>query len=145
MTRSRNRAPRWFWIAAILLLLWGMMGVTAFYFDVAATEQQIAKLSAYDQALRASRPAWLVWVYGVAVWSSLAGAIVLLARSRFSRVLFSASLLLVVVMFGYIFATTDLIAVKGFATAAGFPLVILAIAIFQVWLSGVAARRGWIS
>ena len=42
MARSRNRAPRWFWIAAILLLLWGMMGVTAFYFDVAATEHDIA-------------------------------------------------------------------------------------------------------
>ena len=145
MTIRRSRAPLWFWVVGVLLLFWGVMGIVAFYQDVSATPEQLARLSAYDRALLASRPAWFIWVYGAAVWSGLIGTIALLLRSGTCRPLFVLSLVLIVVMFGYIFAVTDLIAVKGFATAALFPILIAAIAIFQIWFAGVAHRRGWTS
>jgi hypothetical protein len=68
----------------------------------------------------------------------------LLARSRTARPIFIASLIAVVVQFGYIFASTDLMAVKGFVAAAGFPIVVVIIAAFQIWLAGHAQSRGWI-
>ncbi len=55
------------------------------------------------------------------------------------------SLVLVVAMFGYMFAMTDLIAVKGFTAAAGIPILVAAIGVLEIWLAGLAHRRRWIS
>ena len=54
------------------------------------------------------------------------------------------SLVAVVVQFGWLFATTDMIAQRGFAATAGFPIFIVAIAVFQIWFAGHAIRRTWI-
>lgn len=145
MAMSQIRVPMWFWIVALILALWGMMGVVAFYMDLTTTPEQVAKMSAYDRKLLASRPSWFMWLYGGAVWSGLIGAVALLARSRLCQPLFVLSLVLVVIMFGYIFAATDLIAVKGFTRAAGFPILIAAIAAFQIWLAALARGRRWLS
>jgi hypothetical protein len=139
-----NRPAAWFWLAAVILLLWGMIGVFAFYSDVTMNDQAKAQLSDYDRTLLASRPSWFLWLYGVATWSALLGAVALLARSRLARPIFIVSLIAVIVQFGYIFANTDLIAVKGFVAAAGFPILIVIIAACQIWLAGHAQSRGWI-
>lgn len=144
MAALRNRAPVWFWIVAALILLWGLAGVAAFYMDVTMSAEKFAELPDYDRQLMAGRPQWYIWLYGVAVWSGLLAAVVLLLRSAIAYAGFVLSLIAVIAMFGYIFATTDLIAVKGFVEAAGFPAVIAAIAAFQVWLAQYARRRGWI-
>ena len=144
MAMLRNRAPMWFWIAGVLIVLWGMAGVAAFYMDVTMSPARIAALPEYDQRLLASRPQWFIWLYGVAVWSGLLAGIVLLLRSALAHAGFVLSLVAVIAMFGFIFTATDLIAVKGFVAAAGFPIVIAGIAVFQVWLSARARRRGWI-
>ncbi|KQS01865.1 hypothetical protein ASG11_13645 [Sphingomonas sp. Leaf357] len=145
MASFRNKAPGWFWIVAVLVLLWGMMGVAAFYMDVTTTPERLAEMSEYDRELLASRPHWFLWLYGGGVWSGLFGAIALLARSRFAHPLFVLSLVLVVVMFGYFFGNSDIVAVKGFVAAAGFPILIAAIGAFEIWLSNHARRRGWVS
>jgi hypothetical protein len=64
-------------------------------------------------------------------------------RRAAARPLFVVSLIAVVVTVVWPFAATDLIAVKGLATAAGFPLVIALIGVFQLWLS-IRAGRHWI-
>jgi len=74
----------------------------------------------------------------------LLGAVALLLRMRRSVTLFWLSLIAVVVMFGYLFATTDLIAHKGAGVVLPFPAVIALIALFSVWFAGMAARKGWI-
>lgn len=141
----RNRPPLWFWIVAIVFTLWGMLGVYAFYADVTMSVAAKAHLSAYDRTLLASRPAWFAWLYGFGVWSGLFGAAALLLRSAYARSLTLLSLALVIVMFGYIFAATDLIAVKGFGPAAGFPIFIVAMEIAQLWLADRSIKRGWIA
>lgn len=141
---EKSRPPLWFWIVAILITLWGAMGVYAFYADVTMGEAARAQLSAYDRNLLASRPGWFPWLYGASVWSGLFGGIALLVRSAWARPLFVVSLVTIVVMFGFIFIATDLIAVKGVGPATGFPIFIAVVAIFQIWLAGLARRRGWI-
>ena len=145
MSVIRNRAPVWFWIVAVLSVLWGVMGVVAFYLDITTTPAQLAQMPAYDQKLLASRPVWFLWLYGAAVWSGLIGGLVLLLRSRVAHPLFVLSLVLVIAMFGYVFAVTDLIAHKGFGTAAGFPILIATIAALQIWFAAKARRHGWIT
>jgi hypothetical protein len=141
----RNRAPVWFWIAAAVFTLWGVMGVWAFYADITTSAAAKAQMSTYDRQMFASRPAWFVWAYGISVWSGLFGSVALLLRSRHALWLSVVALVTVVAMFGFILIATDLIAVKGLGPAAGFPVFVVAMSIAQIWVARRAAMRGWIA
>ena len=141
---ARTKPPAWFWIAAIAVALWGAMGIYAFYADVTMSAADVAKMSAYDQAFRAHQPRWSVWLYGVAVWSGLIGAILLLLRSRHAHPVFVVSLVAVVVLFGWVFVATDMIAVKGPVQAMAFPIFVAAVAVAQIRFADRSQRRGWI-
>ena len=92
----------------------------------------------------AALPSWYNWVYVVATFGGLLGGLALLLRERRSILLFWVSFLAVIVMFGYAFAATDLIANKGLAQVVPFPLFIAAVGAFSIWFAGMAARKGWI-
>ena len=145
MAALRNKAPVWFWILAAVFAMWGALGIWAFYADITMSAAAKSQLSTYDRNLLASRPAWFPWLYGFGVWTGLFGAIALLARSAHARWLTIVSLVLVVVMFGFILVVTDLIAVKGFGAAAGFPIFIVVMEVAQIWLANRAIKRGWIA
>ncbi len=141
---GRAQAPMGFWIVAVVLTLWGAIGVFACLQQLRLGADAMGPADDYYRALYARLPGWYNIVYAVATGAGFLGSVALLARSRHARPLFIASLVAVIVQFGWLFATTDMIAVRGFAVAAGFPIFILLVAIFQVWLAGVAIRRGWI-
>lgn len=135
-----NAVPRSFWIVAVLLLLWALMGDFAYVSQASRS----VPMDAYDAALFDAMPDWVWSAYALAVWVGTAGAIALLLRRRVAAPLFAVSLVAVVVQFGYTLGMTDLIAVKGLATAAGFPLVIFAIGLFQLWWARRCALKGWL-
>ena len=139
---TRTRPPIWFWIVVGVLVLWGLSGILNFYLSL--SEGMRAQMSAYDRALFERAPAWYMPVYGIAVWAGLAGSALLVLRRRLARPFYIASLVAVMVMFGWTFAATDLIAVKGVATATGFPILVALICAFEIWLAGHALRHGWI-
>ena len=141
---GRLKPPMWFWGIAIVILLWGGMGVFAFYADRTMDAAAVAHLSDYDRTFRANQPMWEVWAYGIAVWTGLIGAIALLAKSRFAHPVFVVSLVAVVALFGWIFVATDMIAVKGPLLAMGFPIFIAVVAMFQIWFADYARKRRWL-
>lgn len=141
----RQKPPGWFVAIAVLLVLWGLAGCASFYVHIAHGPDIDPKATDWDRAYFAALPGWLNIVYAVAVGGGLLGSIALLMRSKLATSLYILSLVAVIVQFGYIFAATDLIAHKGAATTVPFPLLIAAIAIFQIWFAKRAERRGWIS
>lgn len=145
MTYLRQRPPMWFWLVATVLLLWGAMGCFACYMQFTRGADAMPNPTDYDRQLFASLPAWYNYVYAVAVGAGLLGAVALLARSAAARLLFTVSLIAIIVQFGYAFLATDLIAQKGAMATLPFPLFIFAVAMFAIWFSGFARRRGWIS
>jgi len=134
-----------FWIVTVLLLLWALAGIFAFYVHMTADVTALAAMSDYDRAFYLKQPAWFSYVYALAVLPALAGALALLAQSRFARPVYAVSLIGVIVQFGWVFLATDLIAVKGAAATVPFPAFIFVMAVVQLWLAGVAIRRRWIS
>lgn len=140
----RQRAPRWFGVLAWLLILWAVIGVFALAQQVRLGADAYGPATAYDRALYASMPAWYNWVFATATVAALIGAALLLRRRAAARIWFLVSVVAVFVQFGYLFANTDIVAHKGAAQVLPFPLVILGIAAFQLWLAGHAVRRGWI-
>ena len=144
MAMIRCNGPVWFKIAAVVLLLWGLMGCYACYGQLRFGADAMGPATAYDRALIAALPGWYNPCYVIAVLSGTVGAAALLARSRAAVPLAIVALLTVIVMFGWMFLATDLIAHKGAANVVPFPVFIAAVAIFQLWLSRLAIARGWI-
>jgi len=139
-----RRPPSWFRILAIVLVLWGAAGVFACVQQFRLGAEAMEPADDYYRRLYASFPVWYNAVYAVATGAGLLAALALVLRSALARPLFALSLVAVVVQFGWLFAATDLIAVRGPAQVVPFPLFIAAVAGFCVWLSGHARRRGWI-
>ena len=144
-TYLKQRPPVWFWVVAILFAIWGAMGCYACFQQFRLGAEAMGPATDYDRALYASLPVWYNYVYAIAVGAALLGALALLARSAVAQLLFLLSLIAVVVQFGFLFATTDIIAHKGAGVVLPFPILILAVAVVQVWFAGLARRRGWIS
>nr|WP_243852884.1 hypothetical protein [Sphingomonas naasensis] len=126
------------------MVAWGLLGCLSLYLHIAYGPDIDPAATDWDRAFYAALPAWLNAVYAVAVGTGLLGSIALLMRSRLARPLYLVSLIAVIVQFGTLFLTTDLIAHKGVVVATGFPIFIALMAVFQIWFAGYAQRRGWL-
>ena len=137
---GRSPRPRWFTIAAVALVGWGLIGCFAWVQQVRFGASAMGPPSRYDLALYESLPAWYNGCYGVAVGASLLAALALLGRSRLARPLAAVSLAAVVVQFGWLFGATDIVAAKGAGQVLPFPVLIVAVAVAQFVLAGRAGR-----
>lgn len=138
------KAPKWFTAAAIVALLWNLLGCVAFYADLRLTPDDVAKMSAAQQAMYASRPAWSVVATGVAVIAGALGCVGLLVRTRWSLVLFVLSLIGVVAQDVSLFAMTG---VAGAIDTTAYVLqgLVLVVAVALVLLARRAIKAGWLS
>lgn len=144
MANEWRPLPLWFRVVAILLLLWGFAGCYACFQQFRLGADAMGPATDYDRRLYAALPIWYNAIYAVGVGTGLLGALALLTRSVFARPLYATSLIAVVIQFGWLFATTDIIAVRGAAQVVPFPVFILFVGIVALWLSDVARWRGWI-
>lgn len=136
--------PKWYLPVTILALLWNLLGCAAFVSDVTLTQEDVARMSAAQQALYAARPAWAVAATAIAVCGGAAGCLGLILRKRWAMPLLLASLVGVIIQDFGLFVLSD--AVKQ---AGPVPMVlqgiVLLIAIGLVLLARKAAVRGWIA
>ena len=134
--------PRWYMPVAILALLWNLVGCAAYLSDVMLTPEDIAQMSAAQQALYASRPAWAVAATAIAVWGGAAGSLGLIVRKRWAMPLLMASLAGLVVQDAGLFLLSD---VSAGAAAMALQGMVLLIAVGLVFLTRTAWVRGWIA
>jgi hypothetical protein len=137
------KPPVWFWAVAVLLVLWEAMGCYACYMQFTLGAAAMGPVDDWSARYYAALPVWYNWVYLVATFGGLLGGLALLLREKRAGILFWISFAAVVVMFGYAFAATDLIAHKGLGQVLPFPLIIVAVAAFSIWFAGLARSRGW--
>lgn len=128
-SRFPSSPPKWFRIAAIVLILWGLIGCVSLYMHFAVGPGPDA--SAYDRQLYHGLPGWMSFVYVGAVAFGLAGSIALLLRRRSAVPLSIVSLILVLIQFGWMFLATDIIAVKG-VWVTYFPMLVWAVQAVQL-------------
>lgn len=138
------KPPISFWLVAIALVLWEAAGCYACVQQFRLGAAAMGPVDDWSTAYYAALPGWYNWVYAVATFGGLAGGLALLARQRIAKTLFWISFAAVIVMFGYAFAATDLIAHKGLAQVLPFPLFIAAVAAYSIWYAGRAERSGWL-
>jgi hypothetical protein len=144
MSGYPSRPPWWYWAAAVIALLWTLLGVVAWTMDLMMDPAALAALPEGQQALYVARPAWVFVVYAVAVFSGFAGATGLLLRRRWVTTLFLLSLVAVLLQFGYILFAMDAIGLLGPGEALPFPIMITLFGVFLLWFARYARRHGWI-
>lgn len=138
-----TKPPTWFWIVAVLALLWEVMGVGSYLYHVSLSPEAIAALPAGQSALMTMTPAWVNGAFAIATFAGLLGALGLLMRRRWASPLLILSLVAVVIQFGWVFGVAKAHELIG-PSAAIFPAFIILVAIVLVWFAGVAAKRGWL-
>jgi hypothetical protein len=144
MTEDGEQPPVWYFVVGGVLALWNAIGCYFCYMQFIHGADAMSDATDYDRALYASMPGWYNYIFALGVIAGLLGAIGLLTRSPAVKVLFIVSLVATVIQFGYLFATTDMIAHKGAMTVVQFPIVIVAIGAASVWFAGLAKRNEWL-
>lgn len=140
-TAFENRVPAWFWIGAVLALAWAAIGCFAYVTQVSMTPEQMAALPEGQRQMFETMPGWVTAVYAIAVWTNLVGAVALLMRRSWARPLFIASLIAVLIQFGWSFLVAKVAEVVG-PSAYPLPVTIIVLGIVLVWFSGLAMKRG---
>lgn len=154
-TDTNDKAPVWFWILGILILLWNLFGIFVFAIMVLivsgnldiANEQALAQMNEAQRSqtivtkeVILSTPMWSNVAFAIAVGFGSIASITLLMRRSIALPLFVISLIGVLVQNSYNYLLSDAVQKMGVGLS---PIVIL-VAILMIPVAWFCARRGLI-
>jgi hypothetical protein len=132
--------PAWFWVVAVLALLFELLGCVMYWTQVSADP---ATLPVDQRALQDAMPMWMTAAYAIAVWVGLAGAILLVLRRRHAEPVLLVSLIAVVIQFGGILLVPelrDMVTPDAYAGPIG-----IAVIAYGIWhFARLSRKRGWL-
>jgi hypothetical protein len=142
-TQHTHKPPAWYWVAAVLALIWNAFGVMAYLGQAFMTDEMKAELTPEQLSLMESTPAWVTAAFAIAVWGGLLGSIALLLRKKWAKPVLLISLLAILVQMSYSFLMTNASEVYGTVQGVVVPMLVVLIGILLYLLAGIAIRRGW--
>ena len=135
---SSNKPPVWFWIIAVIALIWNGLGVLAYLAQAFATDEMIAAMPAEQQAeFLVEYPAWYTAAFAMAVFCGALGSIALLIRKKWATVLFIVSFLAAIVQHAYLYSTVE-------NMSLAMPIMIIVVCAALIWFATMSASKGWI-
>ncbi len=137
------QAPTWYWVVAIVALLWNLMGLLAFFGQVTMTPETIAELPEEQQPLYENIPVWVNIAFACAVIGGTLGCVGLLMRRKWALPVLVLSLLGVLVQMSHSFFMSDAIAVLG-PTALVMSLLVIIIGILLFGLAQFSISKRWL-
>ena len=143
MENQQKAVPTWYWVIAVLFLLWAVFGILSFFAHATLSDEALGLMTEEQQALHARYPLWTYIVFGTAVFTGLAGSIALLLKKKAARLFFLISVIAVIIQMTHSLFIAGAMEVYG-NEAAIFPTVIILVGFFELWFSGFAIRKGWI-
>jgi len=141
---ENNKPPIWFWIAAIVALIWNAMGVNAYLAQAYMSADTLAAMSELEQGMYADYPAWATAAFALAVWCGALGSILLLLRKGLAYLVLVLSLLGIIVQMIYNVFMSKALEAYG-PGGLVMPIMVLIIGIALVWLAKIGKARGWLS
>lgn len=137
------KPPTWFWIVAIVALLWNLMGVMAYIMQVTMSPEAMQALPEAERNLYEATPAWATGAFAIAVWGGALGCLLLVLRKALSIPVLILSLVGILVQMYHAFFMSNNIEVFG-PGGMVMPIMIILIALFLVWLARNARSKNWI-
>jgi len=136
---SAPRTPVWYWVVAVFALLWNLLGCTAFATELFAQEAMMEAWSEEQKEWAESIPAWIYFVYGIAVTTGVAGSVCLFVRKTWAFYFFAVSLAAVLVQMIYTMVVAGGLHVMG-ASAAIMPTLVIMLGVVFLWFSTLAKK-----
>lgn len=136
--------PMWFWLLAIVALLWNLMGCFMFLIEVFAQDEMMESMTAEQQAWARSTPSWIYFVFAIAVSTGLAGSICLLKRRSLSVLLFTVSVVAVLIQMVYTMLLAGGLQVMG-PSGAVMPAVVVILSIAWLSFARLSQGKGWLA
>ena len=136
-----------YWIAALASLIWTSFGGFDYLMSELRDVQYLADATGSDEGARQmlammdAMPLWAHFLWGLGVWSSVLGAVLLLLRSRFAAPAFLVSLGAAALSFAHQ-ATLTMPEPLNTPASKVMPLVILAGIVVQWWWARRQAAKG---
>lgn len=143
LTQTAEKPARSFYLVSGVALLWNLIGVATYLTSVTMSPDALAQLPEAQRALHESTPAWVTGAYAIAVFGGTLGCVALLLRKAWAVPVFVVSLVAAIVQFGYSLLFTPMLDLIG-ASAAIFPIFVIAVAGFLVWYARSTRAKGWI-
>jgi len=140
---TSTKPPVWFWIVAVVALLWNALGIMAYLMRAYLTDEAIAALPQEQQVYLQNQPAWYMGVFALAVFGGTLGSLLLLLRKALAYWVFVVSLVCVVAQWSYDILMVDYSPAfesSGLAMAIMIPVFSVAL----VFISRTAKAKGWI-
>lgn len=141
---TTNKPNTWYWIIAVIALLWNLMGVSRYLMQAYNVESFRDQFNADQLALIDGTPAWATAVFAIAVFSGLLGAILLLMKRRLAVPLLGLSLICVLVQMIYSWVGTNVLNLFGTVDAIVLPIMVIVISIFLYYYSKGAKQKNWL-
>jgi hypothetical protein len=92
-TSHKASPPVWFWVIAVVALLWFLMDISMFFMRVFMTEDGLNAMPANQQHLYRNIPLWVNVVFAGEVFGGALGSVGLLLRTRWALPLFVVSII----------------------------------------------------
>jgi len=132
-----------YWIIAVIAIIWNAMGVNQYLQQQYNTEAFKSQYTPEQLELVYNMPSWAIAAFAIAVFAGLLGALALLLRKKVASLLFSISLIAVLIQMIYNFVIINSLETYG-PGGVIMPIMILLIAIFLVVYSKNAVTKGWL-
>ena len=139
-----SKAPKWFMIVAVVLLVWNLLGVMAYIMQVMMSPETLAALPQEQRQLYENTPAWATAAFAVAVNFGALGCVLLLLRKNLAGLFLQLSLAGVLVQMFHSFFMSKSFEVFG-PGGLVMPVMVIVIAIYLVVLAAKAKMRRWTS
>ena len=137
------KPPIWFWVVAVIALLWNLFGLFNFY---VSTFDQVSILETLNQEQRElfeAMPLWATIAFGVATVLGTLASIGLLVRKKLAKPLFVVSLVAMAAQFiNWLFIQN---APEVFPNSYTMPVVVVIVGILLIFFSNKAIQKGWLS
>lgn len=143
MSNSTHKPTTLFWIITVIALIWNIMGVLAYLGQAYMTEEVLNAMSESEQLYHKNVVPWATAAYAAAVFGGALGCLALLLRKKWATFLFVISFIAVLVQATYNFFIQEFLEVEPKQMV--WSLVIIVVAIFLVWFSKDANKKGWLS
>ena len=142
-SETKPVVPGWYWLIAVVALLWNLMGCATFGMEIFAQETMLEGMTAEQQEWARNVPGWIYIVYALAVFTGVGGSVGLLMRRGWSALLLAISLVAVLVQMSYTMIVSGGLEVMG-PSGAIMPAVVIIIAGILAWFSCAAKGKGWL-
>lgn len=133
------RTPAHLWAIGVISLLWNSFGCFDYLMTAIRDPATMAAMSAPARAYVEALPGWLIAFWALGVWGSLAGSLLLLARSRHAVTAFAVSLLGLAVSQGYQMLTSRPAEMSSTAMAVFTVVIWGALGFFLLYARRMAA------